>query len=134
MMTLRAPLIAVTAGLFLGACALALPPLRAPTTEDRIAAECRLLASAATRMATQGLNVHEGLREGCSGVTAVDTRPLPAQTASLRAATAAGLPAGVQAGSRAEVVFRRMITRGVPPAISASLTNEPDFLIAGSDG
>ena len=131
MMTLRAPLFAVTAGLFLGACAFS---PRAPSAEDRIAAECRLLASAATRMATQGLTVQEGLREGCPGVTAVDTRPLPAQTASLRAATAAGLPAGVQAGSRAEVVFRRMITRGVPPAISASLTNASDFLIAAHDG
>ncbi|MCL4674582.1 MAG: hypothetical protein KJZ59_00765 [Pararhodobacter sp.] len=107
------------------ACSLAQPERQA-TPADRLAAECRLLEAAAARMEAP----HAGLREGCPGETARDTRPLPAQTASLRAANAAPLPPGIDAGTRAETVFRRMITRGVPVALAATLVQSDDFAAA----
>jgi len=113
----------------LAACAMPMTPRETPPA-DRIAAECRLLALAAAQMDTQGTPAHDGLQEGCPGVTARDTRPLSRQTASLRAATAASLPATVAAGTRAETVFRRMITRGVPPAIAATLVTHQEFTTA----
>ena len=121
----------------LAACAMPMTPRETPPA-DRIAAECRLLALAAAQMGvqmaaqmdTQGTPAHDGLQEGCPGVTARDTRPLSRQTASLRAATAASLPATVAAGTRAETVFRRMITRGVPPAIAATLVTHQEFTTA----
>jgi hypothetical protein len=99
----------------------------APTPQERVAAECAVLTLAAQRMAEAGNPAHDGLREGCPGVTAQDTRPLVRQTASLRAATAAVLPDGIAPGSRADQVFRRMITRGVPVAIATALTQDPAF-------
>ncbi len=113
----------------LAACAMPLTP-RETAPVDRMGAECRLLAVAATRMAAQGIPAHDGLREGCPGVTARDTRPLRQQTASLRAATAASPPVIIPADTRADTVFRRMITRGVPPAIAAALVSHPEFMTA----
>lgn len=107
----------------------AVPAARAPaarTSADRIAAECALLAEAARQMTAP----HPGLREGCPGTQARDTRPLPDQMASLRAANAAALPPGLAPASRAETVFRRLITRGVPPAIAAQLAGTPEFAVA----
>ena len=121
MKILHLPLLAL-----LAACSLA-PPSRAPAPQDRIAAECALLAQAATQMAAAGQPAHDGLREGCPGVTARDTRPLAQQTASTRTAVAAPLPATVAAGSRAEIVFRRMITRGVPVPVASALTASDAF-------
>ncbi len=109
--------------LLLAACA---PAARTPAPVDRIAAECALLAQAAAQMAAP----HPGLREGCPGVEARDSRPLPAQMASLREATAAPLPPGITPGTRAETVFRRLITRGVPAGIAAGLTARPEFAAA----
>jgi hypothetical protein len=109
----------------LSACSLALPE-RQPMPADRLAAECRLLETAAERMQTP----HDGLREGCPGVTDRDMRPLAAQTASLRAANAAPLPPGVAAGTRAETVFRRMITRGVPVDLATALAQGDSFAAA----
>ena len=106
--------------LLLAACA---PAAQVPAPVDRIAAECALLAEAAALMTAP----HPGLREGCPGVAARDTRPLPAQMASLREANAAPLPGGVVPGTRAETVFRRLITRGVPAGIAAGLTARPEF-------
>lgn len=106
--------------ILLAACA---PVARPPAPVDRIAAECALLAQAAALMTAP----HPGLREGCPGMEARDTRPLPAQMASLREANAAALPAGIAPGSRAETVFRRLITRGVPAGIAAGLTARPEF-------
>lgn len=108
-----------------------LPEWRAePTRAQRIAAECALLEAAARRMAEAGSPAHDGLREGCPDTTARDTRPLAQQTASLRAAVAVAPPAGVLPGSRADQVFRRMITRGVPPHIATALAQERVFTAA----
>lgn len=116
--------------LTLAACAPALPPVRpvALPAAERIAAECALLAEAARQMP----GPHPGLSEGCPGTEARDTRPLSEQLASLRAANAAPLPPGIAPASRAETVFRRLITRGVPAPLAASLTNTPDFRRASS--
>ena len=69
--------------ILLAACA---PVARPPAPVDRIAAECALLAQAAALMTAP----HPGLREGCPGEGARDTRPLPAQMASLREANFSG--------------------------------------------
>lgn len=103
------------------------PPPPEPTAEERVAAECRLYDIAAQEMTTLEIAVPAGLREGCPGETVRDTRPLAEQTAALRIASGAGLPPGVPAGDRAEVVFRRMITRGVPVEIAYLLAQEPAF-------
>ncbi|WP_417601855.1 hypothetical protein, partial [Pararhodobacter oceanensis] len=82
------------------------------------------------QMGAAGQPAHDGLAEGCPGVTATDSRPLSQQSAATRAAVAAALPAGVEAGSRAEVVFRRMITRGVPLSVATDLTTSDAFATA----
>lgn len=117
------------APLLLAACVTA-APRSAPAPSERVAAECALLARAGAAMAAVGTSAHAGLREGCPGETAVDSRPLARQTASLRAAGAAALPPGVPAGGRAEAVFRRMITRGVPVPVAVRLTADPLFAAA----
>ncbi|MCB1388726.1 MAG: hypothetical protein H6898_17230 [Rhodobacter sp.] len=101
-----------------------------PSSLDRIAAECALLARAAEDMAATGAPADPGLREGCPGETARDARPLSRQTASLRAATGAALPPSVAAGTRAEAVFRRMLTRGVPVSVALRLVDDPAFAAA----
>ena len=133
MSLLRTLSAAVLAGQLLGACVAPPPAHGVPSPAERVAAECRVLSEAGAQMTAQGAPPHAGLREGCTGVAAVDARPLPAQTATLRAAMAAELPAGVRPGSRAETVYRRLITRGVPVDVAAALTGTPDFRIAGSD-
>lgn len=115
------PLLALAAAMALAGCAPRAPAPLAPT--DRISAECALLAEAARLHPP----LHAGALEDCPGIAARDIRPLAEQMASLRAATAAALPAGVRAGSRGETVFRRLITRGVPPGVAAELTTRPDF-------
>lgn len=111
------------------ACGLTTPQ-RDAAPVDRLAAECALLAQASDLMSSQGSLAPEGLRDGCPGVSARDIRPLAQQTASLRTANAANLPATVIAGTRAEIVFRRMITRGVPPEIAAALAASEEFTAA----
>lgn len=112
--------------LLLAACAQ--PTMQRGTPPvDRLAAECALLTRAAE---TMGSTAPDGLLEGCPGITAHDTRPLAQQTASLRAANAAPLPASVQAGTRADTVFRRMMTRGVPPTLATTLTTSQEFTAA----
>ncbi|WP_417587710.1 hypothetical protein [Pararhodobacter oceanensis] len=115
--------------MLLAACATG-QPLRAPAPQDRIAAECALLAQAAAQMEAAGQPAHDGLTEGCPGTTATDSRPLSQQSAATRAAVAAALPAGVEAGSRAELLFRRMITRGVPLSVASALTSSEAFAAA----
>lgn len=112
--------------ILLAACAL--PTMQSETPPvDRIAAECALLSRATAAM---GAAAHDGLLEGCPGVAARDTRPLSQQTASLRAANAAPLPASITPGTRADTVFRRMITRGVPPALATTLATSEEFTAA----
>lgn len=107
------------------ACTLSAPgPVPGP--EARLEAECALIAEARRRAPA----LHAGVAEGCPGIGARDTRPLAEQTASLRAAHAAALPAGVVPGSRGEAVFRRLITRGVSPAQAAGLSADPLFAAA----
>lgn len=114
--------------LALAACVSTAPPVAAPPSGPaRIAAECALLARAASMMAAAGSPAHDGLSEGCPGVTARDTRPLARQTSSLREAGQAALPPGVTPGTRAEAVFRRAITRGVPVSLAIRLTEDPLF-------
>lgn len=115
------PLLAVMA------CGAPLPPL---PSQDRLTAECSLLAQAGAAMTVAGLAVHRGLQEGCPGVSERDARPLPQQSASLRSANTAALPQGVAAGSRAETVFRRMITRGVPVTVAVRLVATEAFASA----
>lgn len=118
----------------LAACTLSMPSVPdlrpEPTRDERIVAECALLDAAAIRMAAAATPASPGLTEGCPGSTERDTRPLDAQTAALRAANAAPLPAGLEPGGRADQVFRRMITRGVPVAIATALAQEPVFAAA----
>lgn len=114
--------------LTLSACAPAPAPTVAVPAEGRLPAECALLAEAARRMPSP----HAGLSEGCPGIAARDARHLREQMASLRAATSAPLPPGVAPSSRGETVFRRLITRGVPPEIAAPLTTTDDFRRAAS--
>jgi len=119
--------------LALAACTATAPapaPVPPPTPEARLEAECALLAHAAGMMSAAGMPPHDGLREGCPGETALDTRPLPRQTAALREANSTPLPAGLIPGSRGEEVFRRMITRGVPVSLAAHLITEPVFAAA----
>jgi len=114
--------------LVLAACVSAAPAVPPPPTGPaRIAAECALLAQAASMMAAAGSPAHDGLSEGCPGTEARDTRPLSRQTASLREAGQAALPPAVTPGTRAEAVFRRMITRGVPVSLAIRLTEDPLF-------
>lgn len=116
--------------MMLSACMSGLPSLpRAasePSAQDRIVAECALLSLAEGQMSAP----HAGLREGCPGVAARDTRALRAQTAALRRATSADLPDGVAPNSRAELIFRRMITRGVPVALARQLSATAEFQAA----
>jgi len=125
-------LVPVLALCVLAACAPRAPTQPAAPPVDRLAAECRLLVEAAARMVAGGSAAHDGLTEGCPGSDARDTRPLAVQMDSLRAATAAPLPHGMQAGTRAETVFRRMITRGVPPTLATVLTETVDFRLAAN--
>lgn len=111
----------------LSACVAVPRASQMPDPATRLAAECALLVEAAQRMGPQA---HPGLLEGCPGTTARDTRPLPQQLASLRAAQAAPLPAGIAPQTRADTVFRRLITRGVPVSIATSLSDGPRFRTA----
>jgi hypothetical protein len=111
----------------LSACVAVPRASQMPDPAARLAAECALLAEAAQRM---GPDARPGLLEGCPGTTARDTRPLPQQLASLRAAQAAPLPAGIAPQTRADTVFRRLITRGVPVSIAISLSDDPRFQTA----
>ena len=75
--------------LLLAAACTMTTPQTPPTGAERIAAECALLATAATRMVAPP----PGLFEGCPDhAGAQDIRPLEVQTNSLRMAGAAPLP------------------------------------------
>ena len=117
--------------LALAACTAAAPPATpVPSPQDRVAAECALIDRAMIMLAANGTPAHAGMDEGCPGVTARDTRALPEQMDSLRAANEAALPAAMRAGSRAETVYRRLITRGVPVSLALHLTSDPLFAAA----
>ena len=116
----------VLALVVLSACVAVPRSAAAPDPAARLAAECALLAEA-LHLAP---DLHPGVTDGCPGTTARDIRPLPAQLASLRAAQAAALPPGIAPRTRADTVFRRMITRGVPVDIATALSGNPAFATA----
>ena len=121
--------------LMLAACAtpVALPgPAPAPAPADRITAECRLLERAQAETAARGLTVWPDVLVGCPGHAGTQNAMTLAQASqATRRANAARPPAEVQAlGARADMVFRRMITRGVPVEVAEALAATPDFATA----
>lgn len=99
---------------------------------DRIAAECRLLEVAQAETRARGLTTWPDVLAGCPGHPAA--RPamsLAQMSAATRAANAAALPPAAGAlGPRADLVFRRMITRGVPVPVAEGMTARPEFAAA----
>lgn len=98
----------------------------------RIATECRLLEAAQAETRARGLTAWPDVLVGCPGHA--DLRPamtLPQMTATTRTANAATLPPAVRAmGARAGLVYRRMITRGVPEAVAQAMVSAPEFAAA----
>lgn len=127
--------LSLLSGLILSACAAAAPipaPPPAPTLPDRIATECRLLEAAQAETRARGLAAWPDVLAGCPAhPEARAAMTLPQMSAATRAANAAALPAAARAlGPRADPVFRRMITRGVPPAVAEAMTARPEFAAA----
>ena len=118
--------------LLLAACAAVVPsqPARAPA--DRVATECRLLERAAMEAVQSGMAAPADILSGCPGHEALRaTMTMVEMSASTGAANAAVAPATVQAmGARADMVYRRMITRGVPEAIAREMVQTPEFAAA----
>lgn len=124
-----------SAVLVLGACSggdLAVRSVPEPSRQDRIAAECAVLEAAYQTALEQGNAAPPDIVVGCPGrETLRDTMPLRAQSEALRRANAAVLPAGIAAiGPRAEVIYRRMITRGVPESVAAGMAGGRLFRVA----
>lgn len=115
----------------LAACAapVAAPP---PPPGNRIAAECRLLEAAQAETAARALRAWPDVLVGCPGHEgARDAMSLAQMTAATRAANAARLPDGARTlGPRADLVFRRMITRGVPVTVAEAMVARPEFAAA----
>lgn len=117
----------------LAACAAAAPPPAAEAPPaDRIATECRLLQAATVETAARGLRVWPDVLEGCPDhPEARGAMTLRQMSDATRAANAARLPEGARPlGPRADLVFRRMITRGVPVAVAEAMTARPEFAAA----
>ncbi len=118
--------------LLLAACAAPMAvPVAAPqpSPAERIAAECRLLERAQQATAARGLRAWPDVLVGCPGHAEAENAMTLAQASeATRRANAAQLPEAVRAqGARAETVYRRMITRGVPVAVAESLAATPEF-------
>ena len=110
-------------------------PGRVEVRTDRagqILAECKMLEAAHARVRATTGAAPPDILVGCPGHEGLrDAMPLAAQTAALRAATAAQPPAPVQAaGPQGERVWRRMITRGVPVAVANEVAKGPMFRAA----
>ncbi len=119
--------------LVLAACATpAMVPPPAPTPAERIAAECRLLERAQEETETRGLRAWPDMLVGCPGHEGLATAMTLAQASdATRAANAAPAPQAVKAlGTRADMVWRRMITRGVPLAVAQAMVATPEFAAA----
>lgn len=120
--------------LLLAGCAApaVVPEPAPPAGGGRIATECRLLEAAQAESRARGLTAWPDVLAGCPGHA--DLRPamtLPQMTAATRAANAAVLPPAVRAmGARAGLVYRRMITRGVPESVAQTLAERPEFAAA----
>jgi hypothetical protein len=115
--------------LLLAACGAAPPAPPAPM--DRVAAECRLLQDAHDETRARGLTAWPDVLAGCPGQTAQPAMSLRQMSDATRAANAATLPAAARPlGPRADLIFRRMITRGVPLAVAEAMTATPAFAAA----
>lgn len=124
---------AVVLLLSLAACAAAVtetaPP---PPAGDRVAAECRLLEAAQAETRARGLRAWPDVLVGCPGHGILrDAMSRPEMSAATRAANAATLPEAARVlGPRADLVYRRMITRGVPESVARAMTARPEFALA----
>ena len=115
----------------------AAPPATAPAPapvplSDRIAAECRLLEAAQAETRARGLRAWPDVLAGCPDhPEARSAMTLPQMSDATRAANAATLPAAARAlGPRADLVYRRMITRGVPVPVAEAMILRPEFAAA----
>lgn len=96
----------------------------------RVSAECRLLERAQEETRARGLRAWPDVLVGCPGHEALrNAMSLAQMSAATRAANAAPLPAGVARG-RSEMIYRRMITRGVPEPVARDLATSVDFAAA----
>jgi hypothetical protein len=119
--------------LLLAACATPVAmPVPVPAPADRIAAECRMLEAAQTETAARGLRAWPDILVGCPGHEGTANAMTLAQaSAATRAANAARPPEAVRAmGARADMVYRRMITRGVPVTVAEAMAATPEFAAA----
>ncbi|MCC5972195.1 MAG: hypothetical protein JJU15_19840 [Pararhodobacter sp.] len=120
----------------LSACALPGPMVTATpgpaNLQDRITLECRMLERASTEISAGGQVPPSDILVGCPGHEDLrDTMSMAEMSAATRRANAARAPDGVRAlGPRADQVFRRMITRGVPVAVAEAMTGTPEFTAA----
>ena len=113
-----------------GAVAPGAGPVARPPAEGRVAAECRLLERAQAETSARLLRVWPDVLVGCPGHEGLrDAMTLAQMSAATRAANAAQLPPGVARG-RAEMVYRRMITRGVPEAVARDMVASEEFAAA----
>jgi len=122
----------LTLALFLGACALPgqAPPPVADAAPDQIARECRLLERASAEMAARGESPQPDILVGCPGHEGLrDAMSMAEMSAATRRANAARPPAMVQ-GVRADMVYRRMITRGVSLVVAEEMAATPEFAAA----
>lgn len=117
----------------LGACTgsvqVAVDARPAEALADRIQGECRLLEAAHAAMAARGENPQPDILVGCPGHEGLRDAMTTAQmSAATRRANAAIPPARVQAmGGRADMVYRRMITRGVSPLVASEMAETLEF-------
>ena len=118
----------------LSACAVPgeVPVAPAEARQDRIARECRVLEMAHGVMAARGESPAPDILVGCPGHEALrDAMSMAQMSAATRRANAAVPPARVRAmGGRADMVYRRMITRGVSPDVAARMAETPEFAAA----
>jgi hypothetical protein len=106
-------------------------PVPATTPLDRIATECRLLEAAQAETRARGLTAWPDVLAGCPGHPATSTVTLRQMSDATRAANAAALPAAARPlGPRADLIFRRMIARGVPQPVAEAMTVTPAFAAA----
>lgn len=108
------------------------PPAATPDLPARVNAECRLLEAAQAETRARGLTAWPDVLAGCPDHP--EARPamsLRQMSDATRTANRAVLPPGARAlGPRADLVFRRMITRGVPEPVAAAMTARPEFAAA----
>ncbi len=116
------------------ACAPAAVPER-PAPADaaqRVATECVMLERAQAETEARGLRAWPDVLVGCPGHEGLVSAMSMAQASeTTRRANAAALPEGLRgAGPRADQVYRRMITRGVPVAVAEAMAATPEFAAA----